>query len=143
MKTNFERYMLVSINEVDGNQSEEIYVIAKVHLPWVDVVSRSKLAKRRRLHYTRLCALPTIKPIVEIRHWRKPGQMGGITNHVVVVGDRFVIFSTMTDAEEEAALTAIRQREAVKGGQKYAIKNEKHLNKLMVRWQEKGYAERR
>jgi hypothetical protein len=129
--------MLVTISEVDG-QGDDIFVVDRINLPWVYIRDRDKT---RKMHYTRIFQVPTVK-VTNYRHWLKSGQMGGITNHIALINDsKFIIFSTMTAEEEDAALTAIREHKRVKGGQKYSIRNEKHLNKLMLRWQSKGYVE--
>ena len=140
MKTCFERYMLVQLVEVDGAVGEELHVVATVNLPWVQVVSPDGLV--RKMHHTRLRFLTPPKPAL-LHHWHKPGQMGGVTNHVVTDvrqgKSRFIIFSTMTEKEEEEALNLIQKGVHPKGGQTYPIKNEKHMSKLITRWQGKGY----
>lgn len=140
MKTAFERYMLVQLVEVDGAVGEELHVVSTVNLPWVQVVSPDGLV--RKMHHTRLC-LPEARPASPLHHWHKPGQMGGVTNHVVTDvrqgKSRFIIFSTMTEKEEEEALNLIQKGVHPKGGQTYPIKNEKHMSKLITRWQGKGY----
>ena len=142
MKTAFERYMLVQLVEVDGSIGEELHVVSTVNLPWVQVVNADGLV--RKMHHTRLRFLTPPKP-ARLHHWHKPGPMGGVTNHVVTDAGRgkgqaaFTIFSTMTEKEEEEALAAVLKGVHPKGGQTYPIKNEKHLSKLISRWQGKGY----